>query len=82
MRAFLLMLCALSVTAAAAEPVKIRLRPSRLIEISCGQGGVIHKITGSSDELTLYRVSQTAQYEVYKDDFIVASCSSVFVTSH
>ena len=63
---------------AAANETEIRIRPARAVTINCIQGEKVEVVTGSSDELTLVRVDGTqVKYEVYADDFFVASCDNV-----
>jgi hypothetical protein len=59
---------------------EIKVRPSRAVVITCYISGTIEKITGASDSLKILRVGQTeVGYEVYSDDFFVASCDNVLV---
>ena len=67
-------------TAFAAE-TEIRVRPGRTVSITCFYSGTTTDITGSSDELKLIRVGENViKYEIYQDDYMVASCDNVLIT--
>jgi hypothetical protein len=53
------------------------------VVIKCYQGANAESIQGASDDLKILRVGQTeVGYEVYVDDFFVASCDNIVVNGH
>jgi hypothetical protein len=69
--------------AGADSQTEIRVRPSRSVVIKCYQGANAESIQGASDDLKILRVGQTeVGYEVYVDDFFVASCDNIVVNGH
>ena len=81
--AFLVLASGSAFAAGVDSQMEIRVRPSRSVVIKCYQGAQVETIQGSSDDLKLLRVGQTeVGYEVYVDDFFVASCDNVVVNGH
>lgn len=80
---FLVLASSYAFAAGVDSEAEIRVRPSRSIVIKCFQGTQVETIQAASDDLRLLRVGQTeVGYEVYVDDFFVASCDNVVVDGH
>jgi hypothetical protein len=69
-----------STATAFADQTPVKLRPSRAIHLKCINGTLYTDITGTSDDISLTRISGgEVRYEIQRDGYFLASCATVLV---